>query len=180
MDIGIAESPYIHNAASSKCSRRNLLQVLTGDLNAEPHESAITLLKHGRQPVGGEPTLTESISLDVAASSTTSVEADEGVSPGLSMPGFKLVDAWHTFNDHENEDATGFTFPACAPVKRIDFIFMAQDEGNDDALDSKSNQQKTQECYESASATRRRIDNVAIPRVEILGKLPSPESGMFG
>lgn len=78
-----------------------LIQIYCGDLNAEPHEDAIEFLTNRN---------------NFQACEQNSVT-------GKICYADSYKDSWlHANNNVESED--GYTFPACNPVKRIDFIFV--------------------------------------------------------
>jgi endonuclease/exonuclease/phosphatase family metal-dependent hydrolase len=94
-------------------ARASPVQVLTGDFNAEPQEEAISFLLSGAEREGD-----------------ATVEGNENQQERRWAP---FVDAWEHMRarSHSTEQvdeakavAEGYTFPACSPVKRIDFIMV--------------------------------------------------------
>jgi endonuclease/exonuclease/phosphatase family metal-dependent hydrolase len=97
----------------SNPAKNSQIQVLTGDFNAEPQEEAIAFLLSGAEHEGD-----------------ATVEGHEGKQERRWAP---FVDAWEHMRarSHSTEQvdeakavAEGYTFPACSPVKRIDFIMV--------------------------------------------------------
>jgi endonuclease/exonuclease/phosphatase family metal-dependent hydrolase len=94
-------------------AKNSQIQVLTGDFNAEPQEEAIAFLLSDAEQEGD-----------------ATMSRNEGERKQRWAP---FVDAWEHMRarnrnteqvDEANAVAEGYTFPACSPVKRIDFIMV--------------------------------------------------------
>eukprot|EP00981_Chlorochromonas_danica_P003653 scaffold681_cov173-Ochromonas_danica.AAC.16 len=101
-------SRELNNPRSSAASHFNHhchfpLEVFTGDLNAEPHEESLELL-------------TRPISLPCLDQNTCFME-------DTPHSGNSFVDSWVAANPTLSP-SEGYTFPACEPIKRIDYIFV--------------------------------------------------------
>jgi hypothetical protein len=131
-------------------------QVLTGDFNAEPHEQSIKYL-------------------------LGTADAAEGMLLDDHVP---FVDAWEYTRRRAARDATaevvheevskevaeGFTFPACSPVKRIDFILV---RNNTNAIGSYGTSCDAEDGSEGACA---RV-TAEIVDFRIVGTRPSADTG---
>lgn len=113
-DASVKESPihvtliisFILNFLNSICLILIVLQVLTGDFNAEPHEQAIRHLVRGNYDREGTLQVRQSFRVLFLCFTLF-----------IYKSGF--VDAWSHLHTSE-----GFTFPTCNPVKRIDFLLV--------------------------------------------------------
>jgi endonuclease/exonuclease/phosphatase family metal-dependent hydrolase len=100
-------------------SARGSLQVVTGDMNAEPHEPAMRAL--------------------VAAGIVVTDSSSSGSGDASSLP--QLQDVWRAHyrepvpRDHDAASKRyGFTFPSDDPVKRIDLMFAGYRAGSSDSF----------------------------------------------
>ena len=108
-------------------------QVLMGDLNAEPHEPAMAFLR------GEGPLLDLAATREVAAATAAAGVAAAGtVAEGGSgaVAGRAFVDAWLARHPEPRPGSReawdldhALTFPACNPVKRIDYILVRANTG---------------------------------------------------
>ena len=168
---------------------------MTGDLNAEPHESSISVLMRGESPVSSDPAT-------VATPSTTT----ESSTLQNDNIGLQFHDLWslHTDSDLVSSESTtitqtqpadhrGWTFPACDPVKRIDFIFLGQynnhchhQTNNSNSSDSHSRSDySARRTLSDGSYDNQKTDlpltnaiNARIDSVDIVGTLPSADTGI--
>lgn len=92
------------------------VQVIGGDFNAEPDEFAIKYLT-GQLSSG---VTEQEISVTGELLSNSDVNDLSGDGRSDNTPDF--VDVWTA--THSADDASGFTFPVCKPVKRIDYIMV--------------------------------------------------------
>lgn len=177
-----------NNAAGRQSS---VVQVLTGDFNAEPQEESVQYLMRERPFV------------DAAASRCLEYDLEDGVQVEQRLPFFEesdakvsdgasavvesaFVDSWmearlntlrkswkerihRNFADvqpdleyeeqlRQQAEVDGFTFPACNPVKRIDFILV-----RNHSLSSGSHGGLT----------------AAIVDSRVIGRNPTPETGTY-
>jgi len=93
----IATERVFHVLNTNEKVVQSPVHILTGDLNAEPHENAILFL---RQSTENRP--------------DGFLDSWEYVARMKKFPSLSS----------EEREVIGYTFPACAPVKRIDFIFV--------------------------------------------------------
>lgn len=109
------------------------VQVLTGDFNAEPHEFAIRYLLGKERVADMVAVEREESSAGDASSDTAATEVAGEQAPAPT--GF--VDAWEHMQLFTSEEASnndnGLTFPACNPVKRIDFIMVRNHSSSSEA-----------------------------------------------
>jgi hypothetical protein len=144
------------------------------------------LLKNGfHQPAASTTATADTDNSGEAAiqNDAAAAEAEGSVvsSSSSTQAGFEFVDAWHHFHNIsvETESPAGFTFPACDPVKRIDFIFFANNHyGNSDDICAHASSSTNSSSKANAARRVKRINGISVPRVEIVGKLPSPDTGM--
>jgi hypothetical protein len=130
-----------------------VFQVLTGDFNAEPHEQSIKYL-------------------------LGTADAAEGMLLDDHVP---FVDAWeHTrartgaTAAESKEVAEGFTFPACSPVKRIDFILVRNNTkaGSASSVCENAGAGAVEECAKTPTPVTAEIIDF-----RIVGTRPSADTG---
>lgn len=132
-------------AGAAVSVRPSMAEILLGDFNAEPHEHTIQYL--------------------LSPLPHRNPDDDDEV---------PFADAWLTqapaavLDDGGSADAAGLTFPACNPVKRIDFILYRCPAAE---------AAKTQSFAAAAAATE--LWRVDVDTVRVTGRAPTKDTGTF-
>lgn len=134
-------------AGAAVSVRPSMAEILLGDFNAEPHEHTIQYL--------------------LSPLPHRNPDDDDEV---------PFADAWLTqapaavLDDGGSADAAGLTFPACNPVKRIDFILYRCPAAE---------AAKAQSSAAAAAAAATELWRVDVDTVRVTGRAPTKDTGTF-
>lgn len=136
------ESGVMGEAGTAVSVRPSMAEILLGDFNAEPHEQTIQYLL---APLPG------------------SNPDDDNEVPFVDAWAAQPQQATSSADDSDSVDAAGLTFPACNPVKRIDFILYRCP-----AVEAAKAQAQATELWQ-----------LDIDAVRVTGRAPTKDTGTF-